>query len=572
MPGKIGLGKIVLLVSAAAGAALFGAWILPSTPASVPEERLPSSAEQKTVSPDTDEVRFYLPQSGYRYTYAFRRNIAFNGNMGGATIPPVGFAGDFYIDVLRADSRSFEAVVSEKIQGAPAPRSPLIRVESDARGDQLHVFTLSGLGELEKQHAGIVKDLVALWLFPLRSDTVGEYEARFDPLVAEKGFAREKKSKLSYFSKAPNTPTILTSEHYLLWNFSTHLPDEVKGLETTRLGRGDSALVAESRYEMRFRNRERSPAMSSALLTALSERDALAFDTSHPNMAEHPDYANLDWGKLMNDLKVVDKLTGMQRLNLFGDMLKFLRLHPERATDLFSLLRDPSLLALGAASPEFRTIVGALANFASPEALAALREAFIDPALAAPGKGMILAALTTTQAPIDSATRDFLVQQSQNADARLAQATAFALGSSLQNAPNDEQSSRAVQLIEQNFAQASGVTAQNNAIDVMGNSGRADFLPALESVVQGNYDAAVKARAVFALRFIKAPAAVQDLITALSSKDPAQRESAAGAIAIADWSESFRAPLTQCSSSETLSRIQTSCQKTLSNNTQVASK
>lgn len=554
----------------AGGAALlwagsFQATRAPASPAASSEAAPPASSPSAG-----DETRSFLPEAGYRYTYAFRRDVKFEGDLGSG-LPKVSYTGQFHADILRADARSFEAVLSEKIQGADSPSRPLVRIEADARGDALHVFSLNGLTELEKQHASVVKDLAALWLFPLRSDTTGDFEARFDPLPAEQGYAREKKTKLAYRSKAPNTPAILSSEHHLRWSFALHLPVEVKGRESTRLGKGNTALLASSAYELLYTTRAPSPALSQAALAALRQPDSLALDTSHPDLSEHPDYAHLDWNTLLRDLKDAGKLTNSKQLALFGDVLKFLHLHPEKASDLASLLLDPALLKAGAASPEFRSIVGALATFASPDSLTALRDAYQDANLAGPGKGMILSSLTTTQAQLDSATRDFLAQQMQSAtDPRLSQAAAFALGSALQNAPGDAQSARAVELLSQNLAAASSVPAELAALDVIGNSGRADFVPSLETVIQGDAPAQVRARAVFALRFVNTPGAAQDLVSALASSEAAIRESAANAIATGTWREAFRAPLTQCSSRESVTRIQASCAQTLSVNAQVA--
>lgn len=559
------LTKLVIFMSAAGGAALLyaGSFRGSRTPASLISTA--SAPASTATEPAADGSRNYLPQAGFRYTYAFRREVRFEGDFGDA-LPEVNFTGEFHADILRADAHSFEAVLSEKIQGAPAATRPLIRINAGARGDSLNVFTASDLTELEKQHAAVLKDLAAAWLFPLRSDTVGEFAARFDPEVNG-----EAKTKLAYLSKAANTPTILSSGHHLRWSSAEHLPEEVKGRESTRLGKGKTALVATSAYALLLKQKGPSPAIDHAALAALQIRDALALDTSHPDLAEHPDYAHLDWGKLMANLKDAAQLPNAKQLALFGDVMKYLRLHPEKTSDLTALLLDPALLKAGATSAEYRTIVGALATFATPTALAALREAYADPNLAGPGKGMILSALTTTQAPLDVTTRSFLTSEMQGStDPRLSQAAAFALGSALQNAPADEQSQQAVSLISKNLATAQSVPAQLAALDVIGNSGRADFEPALETVIQSNASDLVRARAVFALRFVTTPGAASDLVTALASPSPGVREAAANAIAAATWREAFRAPLSQCSSGESVARIQATCQNVLAANTQVA--
>lgn len=570
MPGKISLLAAAIVTSTATAAALVA---FHGTSSGGPAEaRAPAGSLASASSLANDERRFFLPEAGYRYVYGFRRKISFDGDLGGAKMQPVGFGGELYVDVLRADDHGFEAVVSERIEGAPAPRAPFARIEAGARGDEVGFFRAEGLSEEESQHVSVVKDLVSLWLFPLRSDTVGDFEARFDPMPAEPGFAREKKTKLAYRSHAPNVPSILSSEHYLLWDFALHLPKEVKGIETTRLGRDAASITAESRYQLLFRSREKAPDYGHGLLAALYEGEALALDTSKAlSLADHPDYKNLDWGKITADLKDIARLSPKEQLNVFGDVVKFLRLHPERAADLAELLRDPSLLKAGADSPVFRTIVGALATSGSSAAMAALREAYDSAELAGPGKETILAALTTTQAPVDSATRDFLAQKMQSADdPRLAQGAAFALGSALQGAANDEQSASAIALIQSRFASAGGAAERMAMLDVMGNSGRAEFLPTLEAVLASGAAPEVKAKAEFALRFIKTGSATLDLTQGLASGSTNVREAAAGAIAVADWNEAYRAPLETCASQEAVSRIQSSCQSTLTSHPRVA--
>jgi hypothetical protein len=109
-------------------------------------------------------------------------------------------------------------------------------------------------------------------------------------------------------------------------------------------------------------------------------------------------------------------------------------------------------------------------------------------------------------------------------------------------------------------------------LDVMGNSGRPEFLPSLEGVIQNGADPVeVRARAVYALRFVNAAAASRDLLASLASPETALREAAAGAIAAGSWSESYRAPLEACAASEPVGRIQESCRKTLASNARVAS-
>lgn len=575
MPGKLRRGKLIAFTFAASGAALTALWAASRAPEgerSAPPSRHP--AAEAAPAPLAPEIAF-LPQAGFRYTYSFRRSISFAGNLGGGTVPPVAFAGMLHLDVLRADARSFEALVSESIEGAPSPASPLARIETPARGDRLALLLASPLGDDGKQHLPVVKDLLSLWLFPLHSDTVGPFTARIEALAPEGGFPRARKAKLSYLAQSPNTPAIVRSGHYLLWDRSLGLPREVKGEESTRLGQGEAALLADSRYELRLLGRRPSPAFSQALLSSFRDAEALSLDTSRPpSMAEHPDYARLDWGDLLSKLRDVEGLSSPAQLALFGDILRFLRLHPERAADLAARLRDPSLLRAGADSALFRTLVGALATAGGPAALAALRDAYDDPHLADPGRSTLLAALTTTQAEMDAATRDFLARKMQSErDPRLSQAAAFALGSALQGGAQDAAATQAIEQLRSAWqaAKAAGSVGDQLAIlDAMGNSGRAEFLSILLAASREATVVTVRARALYALRFVKDPAVPPTLIAGLAATEAPMREASAGAIELAAWTEGFRAPLERCASQEPLTRIQESCRKSLADHGGVA--
>lgn len=567
MPGQVGFVLKLLAASAAlGGAALLAVHGTGSNPAPQSERALPSAEGGTALA---DETRLYLPTSGRRYVYSFERRVAFEGQLAGAALPDLAFSGELYVDVLRADARGFEALVFQRVKEAGGKLSPPVRVEAGARGDDLTLFTARGLSEDDEGHVAVLKDLVALWLFPLRSDTVGPYEARFEPLPSR----GERKVKLAYRKGGANVPEVLSSLHLLRWNSAIHLPGEVGGQERTRLESRAGALTASSTYSLKFLSFSPMPVPSRELLAGLSAESPLAL-SAKPRLERHPDYAKLDWSEIMGRLRSLEHLEGGEQLEAFGDAVKFLRMHPEKTAELAALLRDPSLLKLGMQSPLFRTLVGALATVGSPEALAALREAYDDSALAPEGRATILASLTTTQAALDSATRDFLARKMvAESDGRLAQAAAFALGSSLQASPADASSARGIAQIE--AAWEAQPASQNLGtrlalLDVMGNSGRPEFYEKVSAVIQGEEDVKLRARAVFALRFMTNADATNTLLRRL--QDPAKelREAAANAIAHAEWKEAFRAPLGVCSASETEPRVRGICEKTLADHPAVA--
>lgn len=571
LPGKVGF----ILKLLAASAALGGAALVAVH--SVGEKSDPSPAEERLSSLATskfqpaDENRFYLPVAGRRYVYSFDRKITFEGQLAGQALPSLGYHGDFYVDVLRADARAFEALVYQRVKEAGNQLSPPVRVEVDARGDSLAFFTGEKLSEDENQHVAVVKDLVSLWLFPLRSDTVGPYDAKFESRAGD-----ERKAKLAYLGKGPNLPEVLRSLHVLRWNTAIHLPGEVRGQEQTRLGAATGQpLTATSAYGIRFVSYEPLKAVPRELLSSLRRESALAA-ASKPSMDKHPDYAKLSWDEVLTRVRALDRLEGGEQLEAFGDLVKLLRMHPDKTSELAAMLRDPLLLKAGAQSALFRTLVGALATAGSPEALAALREAYSDPALGDNSRATILAALTTTQAPLDSPTRDFLAARMlAEKDGHLAQAAAFALGSSLQNSPADASSARGIAQIESAWGALSQSPSADlgprlTLLDVMGNSGRPEFYTQVSGVIASGADVKLRARAVFALRFMQNSAATSDLLTRLSDPAPELREAAARALEHAEWKESYRAPLGVCAAGESVERVRASCQGTLANHPAVA--
>ncbi len=573
MPGQIAI-ILKLLLGAASVAALVAIWPEGKSAGKLPGEREPAGEQASTLSPEHTN-RFYLPVAGRRYVYKFDRKISFQGEIAGNRLPEIGYSGEFYVDVIRSDARAFEALVSQRIKETGGKISPNVRIEADARGDSVTLFSAQELSEDDKQHVSVLKDLVSLWLFPLRSDTVGNFEARFDTLPAEGGVMRERKAKLSYLSKSANVPEILSSLHLLRWNSSIHLPGELKGSEITRMGAktNSNALSAESRYSLEFRSFGNMPAFSRALLSSLTTTHGLQLQPDlKPDLSSHPDYTKLDWHSLTAQLRSIQNLDGNQQLELFGDLLKYLRMHPGKTGELTALLRDPALLKAGINSPLFKTLVGTFATLATPESLAALRDAYDDPALGNNGRGTILAALTTTQAPIDSSTRDFLAQRMQaETDPRLSHAAAFALGSALQQSGNDAQSAHSIAQIESAFESAASHGDRLAYLDVMGNSGRPEFYPSVQQVISSNALPTLRARAVFSLRFMTNSNATQELIRRLSDPAPEVREAAAKAMEHAAWKEAFRSPLEVCSGSESVVRVQDACRRVLSDHAAVAS-
>jgi hypothetical protein len=273
-----------------------------------------------------------------------------------------------------------------------------------------------------------------------------------------------------------------------------------------------------------------------------------------------------DWSTLRSELLALDSKDSDTQLKVFGNLARFLKLHSDAPSDLMDLLRAQGAIQLGMQSALFKAALGALITAGTPEAQAAALKIYSDPTCPVSGKGAILSALTTTQAPLTASTQDFLattMKTEPNAD--LSQGASYALGSSIQKTSDESKKADAIEALRERYLNSSGnLSDQLAALDAIGNSGQAAYLPDLRSIIQ-SADAAslLKAKAVFALRFIQSSEATELLSQSLTSVDTQVRQSAARAIAMARWSDSFRNPLQTCASKDPVSSIQAICRSTL---------
>lgn len=273
-----------------------------------------------------------------------------------------------------------------------------------------------------------------------------------------------------------------------------------------------------------------------------------------------PAELGVTWEKTRTELLGLGSLSNSEKLRVFGDLVKLLRAGKVTAMELRELLgRDA--IRLGSLSPLFQSVVGALATAGGPENFAALRAIYADPDCPVSGKGSVQAALTTTEAPIDAPTRDFLAEAMRVEQNReLANGAAYALGSALQRAPDDASSRSAIADIHSAWAAAGGnVPAQLSLLDVMGNSGRLEFLPSIRGAMDTRNDPSVQAKAVFSLRYVDSMEANALLAAQLANPNPPLREAAIEAVRMGTWRESYRPALETCASSDPVEKLRTAC-------------
>ena len=443
-------------------------------------------------------------------------------------------------------------------QKALSPTS--IRIHMSTDGTNLQLFSDKKSSSRERDQLNILKDLLANWAFPVQSDTVGAYSATFSSLDGKSGFLQKAKRKLLYLASAV-APEILHSENIMLWDMALGIPHSVRGVEELRLGKSASGIKTKSIYSIDFDHQAKGIGISAKELAGLRSKDSLLLVAS-TDKSDHPDFNGINWEVVSNDLRRIQTLSKSERLKVFGDLTYLLRSQESLLPQLTTLL-TPDIIAQGASSALFSTIVGGLATVATPAMQAALVALYEDQNASVMAKGGVLSALTTTQATLDDTTKSFLentMKTESNSD--LAQGAGFALGASLQNASSSPAVDTAIASIqaEWNALQSNPNLGRELALlDTMGNSGRVEFYSDINSVINSASDSLARAKAVFSLRYYTTSAAVSTLSVSLQDADPKVRTAAVQAMQIAPWNEAFRGSLQKCSTSEVLSSLQNAC-------------
>ncbi|MGE3261328.1 MAG: hypothetical protein AB7K68_06085 [Bacteriovoracia bacterium] len=557
---KVGIGLSCLLVVAG--------WAIEKRAQNSGEkavDRSPASLASPPASTLAGDLVF-SPQAGQRYTYGFQRKITIRGF--GDNVPTIAYGGTLTLDILSVDKQGFSAIAQAKVKEYSGKESPLVKMHLNAKGKKLELHTGQAHDEETQQYIAVTKDLLALWNFSADTDTLGKYEFRVEALPAQANFQLQKKTKLKYLNQ-PKTE-IVSSTHWLRWDSTLSLPAELKGDEATRMGQNGAYLESFTSYHVKFQARGPSPVYTKAQMAALNHADSLTLAAG--NTADNLEYGKVDWAALVEKLQRLDAMTSGERLEAFGDLVRVLRREPGSLEKVLGLLGAKDI-RLGADSTLFKTIVGALATAGGAENQKALLSLYQNPECPLSGKGTILGALTTTQAAATPETVDFLRDEMENQqDPDLKSGSSYALGSSLQNARGVVADSAMASLRAQWQAavQSGDLGAQLSVLDAIGNSGRTEFVSDLKTLVESQAQIALRAKAVFSLRFMNTGESTAVLVNHFFDADEKMRESAVQAVALAPWKEQFRNPLQACSSHEAVDRIQKECDELLRAHSQMA--
>lgn len=545
----------LVAMTASLGAASTWKFAGPTTPGD--DNTMPGASRLRAPgSSNKDEPLLFAPKAGRRYTYAFTRDLRFGGFSGfGGQEPTISFRGTLHLDILQVHENGFTALAREQVEGQ-APNDVAVKLRLSDTGEDLELRAPKLIHESDRQHLDVLKDLLANFAFPSARDTVGPYRFELKRLSANATHLQFQKRKLRY-ELAPPVPDFVASLHLLKWSRQWHMPEETTGRETTRLG--EHGLVSETAYLLRLTAVSASPKISPRLLSTLSQPSSVAV-SARPLAEKVLDPAQ-HWPATRARLLTLGKLSQGEQLGLFGFLARLIKGNPGLVNELLALLREQN--AIKTSSQLFRIVVGALSTEGSAEALAALRSLYQDPECPIAGRGTVLASLTTTEAPLDSATRAFLMALvADESHPSLSFGAAFALGAALQSAPaNDGQVPAAVQQLLAYYENARTLDAQLAALDAMGNSGRIEFFPLLRSVAHTGAHPQLKAKAVFSLRFLASDSARDLLGQSLSQGELAVRAGAVAAMGLAPWHAAFGPAIQQCAAQEAVAEILSECRK-----------
>lgn len=515
-----------------------------------------TSLERTPAAENNISTPKFHPSEKTRYSYSFSREVLIHGmKTESGEEPRIQYHGKFFVDIIRIDSDYIDVLVSDRVAGQPETQPLRMRLSHSGS-----VLDLRLPSRADRQSIAILKDLAANWDFPMTTDTVGSYDAHFEIEASTSSLTEMKKTKIAYQKTTTQRPEITNSLHHLSWNNLVGMPASIQGTESTRMGLGTSAISTHSSYKLQLVEFGLSQPNVASTFDALKNgaSDSLALVAA----AEMPT-SKQSWDSLVTELPSLDQLNDHEQLKLFHKLVAALKLGDGSIADLVSLLNAQGAIAYGAASPLFKTVVGALASTGSPEAQAALIKIYQDPECPVSGKGVILTAMTTSEATATSETRDFLSDLSRTeSNSDLAHGAGYALGSSLQNG-DPALVGQAIQSIQDSWAAQSksgNLGEELSLLDVMGNSGRSEFLSDVKSALQGQD---LRAKAVYALRYMNNPDSVRLLGQYLSDQNATVREAAVDAIKAAPWNEGFRQPLTSCANGSMDAHVQSGCQSIL---------
>jgi hypothetical protein len=496
------------------------------------------------------------------YEYGFEKKIQIEGLQN--EFPVINLSGKLYVHVVDQRSGITQALVWQEIKGFSGNKEKfLVKISSAQK--KYEIFANLRDQQSNEEETNVLKDLLAHLFYFSNEDTVGKYRFQLAQATEKTdGLLILYKTKKEYEKPGKTTPKI-TKFIQKIYLGGGDYPTKVLAKEFASIGEGEFAFRSQALTKILFV--QRSQVAQDMSVAEFTHRLPLQLVAQQLAIEQHPEYQKIHWPTVLAKLANINELTSSEQLQLFGDLVKALKLDPSRVSELKKLILEKKVLQAGAASPLFQGVVGALATDGGAEAQVVLQEIYDHPAVPQSGKGSILSALTTTQAPPTDETLTFLQEKAEaEQDIDLAQGALFALGSAIEKTKFPEGE---IQFLLRKWQEAIGsgnLDQQLAVMDAMGNSGRAEFFETVSSQAKNARVIALQARATFALRGMHIEGARSILIAALSAQDSTIRYAAASAMYQAPWNIAFSSPLTDCAQNETDATIRNSCREALAKN------
>jgi HEAT repeat protein len=561
---KLLWAKIVIGFSIFCGGAIY--FFAPS------ENRDLASIEAEDVFP-SDEIQasekpnqIYKFEKNHLYEYEFYRKVHILGLNN--SFPPIELRGKLYLQVVKNKYPKLDLLVWNDLKDLPSERIRF-RISVDQGSGKIELFSDENESHISADHKNILKDLLANFFYFSNEDTVGKYQAKYYFKKSDSSANQiviYKKNK-QYEAKEKNTPEVTEFLQKIEWDHELQFPLKITAKEQTKLGSGEYSLQTDSRAWLKFQKKNLVNPINDSDLLAFAKNESFRISANHIPIEQHPEYQKIDWNTILRELKNIEALSESDKLKLFGDIVKALKLDKSRVSELLALIEDKNVIQMGADSPQYQAIVGALATNGSAESQRAIIQIYENPLNPLSGKGSILGALTTTQAEAHPETIDFLKEKADTEkDIDLRQGSLFALGGAIEKKPQSESEIQFL-LRKWNAALASNDQDQQLALlDAMGNSGRSEFFFVISQQAKSSMDSRIRARAIFALRGIKLNEARMLLVQEASNQSSVLRFSAISAIQQAAWGMDFEPPLKSCVVNERENSIREACIDVLTRN------
>jgi len=484
--------------------------------------RSPASASgvsAVTVEPILSHQRRTLRRESFHFKRAVHAKLTHASK--GSTVSNQPFAdldyeGTFFVDSVKSDGDASKARLSFdlSIRGKRVQSTVPFWVTFAKDGAIRRIETESpdvAAKDDAQDMINVLKDFASIYAFRTRQDTTGTYEARWSEAPEKIHFekTRYRDSKLA-------SVTIVKSSHDVVLSKTGALVS-MQGMDRVKMAAGSEAIETDSSYEL--------TRQGASVVKAETKTDKTLVPTTIQLEMTRTAFEAPTWSSAQASLNRIQSLGKPARLSLFHDLLKTLKKNPEHLKDFQDWVMaekdQPGILSFG---------IGVLATLGTEASQKALVGWFQDlPA----SRHSILTALSMTEAKLSDDSKNLLNQligqKTQAPD--LAYDAALVLGSEIRKDPSGDVASavRTLSDLYQTASTAHQAFEQMIYLDAMGNSGSSAFVSVVEKNLASS-DAAIRAKGVYAARFMSTPVAQNLILRGLQDSSPTVRLSAVKAV------------------------------------------